>query len=102
MGHVGQSVERGVVQKDRHVVFVDANVMRDLVVCPLHEGRVCDHKRFRSALRQPGSHRDGLFFGNAYVDELRAERFSVFGGKPHAAGHVRCYRNEFFILFCFA
>ena len=98
MGYVRKPVERGIVEKNRDVIAVYANVVRNLVVGSLHKRGVGYDKRFNSALCHSRCHGDRLLFGNTHVDKLLAEFRSVRRRKPHTHGHIRRDDNEFIVL----
>ena len=75
---------------------LDGNVMHDLVITPLQEGRVKRAKGFQSACSHSSRKSHSVLFCNAHVKTSAwvAVQKSV---KPGAVGHGGCYGHNFFI-----
>ena len=59
--------EPGAVHREHHVQLLEADVVDDLVVAALEEGRVDRGHRLRSLERQPGGEQDRVLLGDAHV-----------------------------------
>ncbi|MNP64521.1 hypothetical protein D3C76_1600250 [compost metagenome] len=74
-----------------------ANVMKDLVVRPLHERGIHRVHRLQAFHRHGGAHRGGMLLGDADVDHAAGKTFAEFD-QPGTARHRRGHGYDAFVL----
>ena len=80
--------QSGAIKRERHRQILQADIMKNLVIRPLQEGRINRRDRPESFGGQPGGIGDGVLFGNADIEKPLWERFRKFI-QPRSRTHRR-------------
>ena len=81
------------------VEILDDNIVNELVICTLQEGRVDSHDRLQSSARQAGRKCHSVLFGDGDVEKPVGKLFGK-RGQAAAFAHCRGYGNAALISLC--
>ncbi|MNN39248.1 hypothetical protein D3C81_1532780 [compost metagenome] len=87
----------GTVYSEHDIGIMTANIMNDLIIGPLHEGRVYCKYRLHPLHCERCAHRCCMLLGNADINHAVRKFISKFN-KARSSRHRRCYCYNSFVL----